>query len=114
MKYERNINIIIDKIRKTGAEIILNSIPEANYDKFNEINEFWSVSRENNVIFNSILQKAAQRNSLIYNDFRDEMRKHNISLLFEPDAIHPSPYAHRIIAREVLKKLIYLHTKSDI
>lgn len=104
-EYERNIGIIIERIKAVGADIILNAVPEADYEKFNKINPFWSVSKENNDIFNGILQRAAADNGLTFNDYREKMRLCDINLLFEPDALHLSPYSHRIIAAELLKEL---------
>ena len=104
-EYKRNINIIIEKIKKSGSRIVLNAIPEADYNKFNNITPFRSVTKEINDRFNTILKNAANKNQLVYNDYREKMSTCDTSLLFEPDALHLSPFAHKIIAQTVLESI---------
>lgn len=104
-EYERNINIIIEKAKESGAKIIINSIPDCDYERFNAENEFWSRSKANTDLYNSILKITAEKTGAVLNDFREDFNQNNKSILFEDDALHLTPFAHKIIAKTVMKKI---------
>lgn len=105
-EYERNIGIIVNKIKMSGAKIVLNSVADADYDKFNRIKPYRSISAEVNEQYNAVLKNAAEKEKLIFNDYRNKMREFEPELLHEPDALHLSPFAHRLVAGTVLEALL--------
>lgn len=105
-EYERNIGIIADKIKSAGARMVLNSVADADYEKFNRIKPYRSINKEINEKYNAVLKEAALKNGAVFNDYRDKLREFDPELLHEPDALHLSPFAQRLVAGMVLDALL--------
>lgn len=105
-EYARNLNIIIDKVEKFGAVLIINSVAPIHSEVFNKNNLYWSASEESNSLFNETACTIAKKRNVIFNDFRTVFTHEEPKNLFEPDGIHLSPYAHKKIAAKLIDTLL--------
>lgn len=106
LEYQRNLNLIIDKVTAFGAKVILNAVCPIYADLFNKNNMFWSANNENNEKYNEIAKNVAKKRNVAFNDYRFLFDIDDLSVMFEPDGIHPSPLAHKEMAKTVIKTLL--------
>lgn len=105
-EFERNLNIIADKVQSKGCLLIIHGIPYCNELRINTENPYKSASLKNNRLFNDACKRVAQQKNAVFHDLSEVFLHNDEALLYEPDGVHLTPYCHKLLAKNYIKTLL--------
>lgn len=104
-EFGRNIDLIAQKVKIYGKELVFHSIPFGFYEVFNKKEKFKSASKENCLEYNMAIKFVSKKYGALFNDMSEMFELYSGQELFEPDGIHLSWFAHMLWAEEFIKIL---------
>ena len=105
-EYQRNLESIIEKIKRKGIKVIVNAIAPAYCEVIEKNHAFWTQTYENNENFNIIAKNCAEKAGVPFFDFRDIFKdKENYGELFYSDGVHLTSVSQALIADKFVRFL---------
>ena len=104
-EFRRNLTAIAERVHQSRARLVLHAVPPAFYARFTQCSPYYAVTEEANARFNECVRCVAAQTGAVYHDIRPLFRSHPPEQLFEPDGIHLSPLAQKLVARSFLQLL---------
>ena len=104
-EYRRNLLLIAQQITESGAKLILNTFPPCFTSNDDNDADFHRKLNAVKADFNKAVKETAEKTGAVLNDLNAVFDMEHLDGMFEPDGGHPSPYAHKLMAKEYLNLL---------
>ncbi len=105
-EFARNLRIIAGKAQQYRVPLIFHAIPLACFDRYNRENPCRAAHESLCLAYNQTIRSVAMQYGAVYLDMSHLFQDLEKTLLFEPDGIHLSAFAHKLWARALLIQLI--------
>ncbi len=103
-EFERNLNIIADKVQGKGATLIIHSLTPVMMNRLNKNNAYWSAGAAVNKRFSDLCKKVAEQKGAVFHDLREAFLPID-GEDFMPDGVHLTPDCHKKLAEKYLEMI---------
>ena len=103
-EYEKNIEQILSISKKSGAKVLISTLPPTDEKRFNSPNK--ANNNANIGDYCEIIRKIAKKHDVILNDFFEKSQSEKLEKIIEDDGIHLTPYGQSFFAECWLDAII--------